>query len=56
MRKKITTRTPERLIRAAYDFEYLAGNMRREGYESEAETLQQIARTLGRMGREFVLK
>ena len=42
-RKRVTRRTPERLIRAAYDFEYLAACLRAEGFEREGAGVREIS-------------
>ncbi len=52
-RHKITKRTPERLIKAAYEYEYLAGSLREEGYESIANGIAAIASKLGDIGRSL---
>ena len=49
--KRITRRTAERLIRAAYEYEHLAGNLRHEGFDSEAAGVARIASQLGSIGR-----
>ena len=52
-RKKITLRTAERLVRAAYDYEQLAAVFRSEGHDSMAEGVQNVSRRLGDMGRSL---
>jgi len=55
-RKRITKRTPERLIRAAYDFEHLASNLDHEGYGEEASAVRAAASHLGAVGRSMLDK
>ena len=52
-RKRITHRTAERLIKAAYEYEYLASVMRREGLESHADRVKDISSALGDAGRRL---
>jgi hypothetical protein len=56
MRKSITIRTAERLIRAAYEHEHLATRLRYEGHENEANGVATIASQLGRIGRGLAEK
>ena len=53
MAKRITKRTPKRLIRLAYDLEHLASNLRAEGFDSIAETVLHCSGTLGDVGRSL---
>lgn len=52
----ITTRTAERLIRAAYEFEHLAMRLRGEGHDSEGEGVREISSQLGKIGRRLMDK
>lgn len=51
--RRVTRRTAERLIRAAYEYEHLAHNFRHEGWDDEAGGLNEIASRLGKMGRRL---
>jgi hypothetical protein len=51
MRKSVTLRTSERLIRLAYDMEELAARMIAEGHDSEGNGVRSIASHLGKIGR-----
>lgn len=55
-RKSITRRTPERLQRAAYEYEHLAAKMRAEGFVVEASHISEIASRLGKIGRDMADK
>lgn len=50
-KKKLSIRTAERLIRAAYDYEELAARLRYDGHEHWAETVKSISSQLGKAGR-----
>lgn len=50
-RRRVTQRTPERLIRAAYEFEHLAASLTAEGYSDEGATVRQVSSLLGDCGR-----
>ncbi len=56
MRKRVTTRTSERLCRAAYDYEWLASVFRKEGHNEYAETLAKVSSLLGQCGRSLERK
>jgi hypothetical protein len=53
-RKRVTTRTGERLCRAAYEYEALAAVLREEGYDSIAGSLREISSQLGKCGRALL--
>lgn len=53
MKRKLSRRTAERLIRAAYDFEDLAGRLREDGHERFADYVKSISRDLGDCGRKM---
>lgn len=55
-RKTVTRRTAERLIRAAYEYEYLAARLRHEGYVSAGDGVREISRWLGKIGRDMLDK
>lgn len=48
MRKRVTARTAERLIRAAYEFEALAVVLRCEGWDAEGNSVGAIASQFGK--------
>lgn len=50
---RVTRRTADRLQRAAFEYEYLAGVFRAEGYDSKASSLREIASRLGEIGRDL---
>ena len=52
-RKRITQRTPERLIRLAYELERLASNLDYEGFEREAAGVRSMASKSGDIGRSL---
>ena len=52
----ITRRTAERLCRDAYDYEDLAARLRAAGYDSEANSISEIASRFGRIGRGLMEK
>jgi hypothetical protein len=56
MRKSITLRTAERLIRAAYEYEHLAARLRSERHEREGNGIAAIASQLGNIGRALADK
>jgi hypothetical protein len=51
MTDKQKERLYEKLIRLAYDLEYDAKRLREAGDQSRAATLQNVASTLGNLGR-----
>jgi len=52
-RKSITKRTGERLVRLAYDLEYLANALKAEGH-SEADTVRVASQSCGYAGRSLL--
>ena len=50
---RITVRTAERLIRAAYNMETLSARLRAAGFGMHADSIQQIASMLGDTGRDL---
>lgn len=51
---KVTRRTAERLIRAAYEFEHFAAMIREDGeHDALADGVAGVARSLGRLGRSL---
>lgn len=52
-RKPNIKRTPERLIRLAYDLEEVAARLREAGYPSHAATVRDISSLAGKVGRSL---
>lgn len=51
MTRRITKRTAERLIRAAYEYEALAASLNAEGFGDFGRGVEDIASRLGKIGR-----
>jgi hypothetical protein len=56
MRKPNVKRSGERLIRLAYELEFLAARLREGGHESEANVVKYLASQSGKIGRELESK
>ena len=55
-RRRVTSGTGHRLVRAAYEYEHLASVMRSEGHDAEASGVLAIAGQLGKIGRGLLDK
>jgi hypothetical protein len=53
MSRWVTSRTAERLHRAAYDFEYLANTLKVEGFESIGGGVRDVSNQLGKLARRL---
>jgi hypothetical protein len=52
-RKRVTARTVTRLLRLAYDLEYLSESLRAEGFSDIADGVSQIASRSGDLSRSL---
>ena len=52
--KKLSPRTAERLIRAAYDYEELANRLKHDGHNYFADSVRAISSQLGVAGRTML--
>lgn len=54
MTKKLSKRTAEKLIRAAYDYEELASRLAYNGHKYWADSVRPISSSLGKIGRAML--